>query len=177
MLASGRLLEYQVIGRHLPSEANPTPKLYRMRIFAPNDVVAKSRFWYFLTKLKKVKKANGEIVSLNKIAEKNPLRVKNFGIWIRYDSRSGTHNMYKEYRELSRTDAVEALYQDMSSRHRARFRSIHILRVVEIEKSDDVKRPYIKQLITKDLTFPLPHRLPKLNNKKVFSANRPSTFA
>lgn len=67
MSASGRLQEYQVIGRHLPSEANPTPKLYRMRIFAPNDVVAKSRFWYFLTKLKKVKKANGEIVSLNKV--------------------------------------------------------------------------------------------------------------
>ena len=63
----GRLQEYQVIGRHLPTEANPTPKLYRMRIFAPNDVVAKSRFWYFLMKLKKVKKANGEIVSLNKV--------------------------------------------------------------------------------------------------------------
>lgn len=67
MLASGRLQEYQVIGRHLPSETNPTPKLYRMRIFAPNEVVAKSRFWYFLTKLKKVKKANGEIISLNKV--------------------------------------------------------------------------------------------------------------
>jgi hypothetical protein len=39
--------------------------LYRMRIFAPNTVVAKSRFWYFLMKLRKVKKANGEIVSLN----------------------------------------------------------------------------------------------------------------
>jgi hypothetical protein len=38
-----------------------------MRIFAPNDVIAKSRFWYFLAKLKKVKKANGEIVSLNKV--------------------------------------------------------------------------------------------------------------
>merc|ERR1711977_584014 len=31
-----------------------------------------------------------------------PRKVKNFGIWIRYDSRSGTHNMYKEYREMSR---------------------------------------------------------------------------
>lgn len=36
-----------------------------MRIFAPNQVVAKSRFWYFLTKLRKVKKGNGEIVSVN----------------------------------------------------------------------------------------------------------------
>ena len=63
--STGRLNEYQVIGRHLPTETNPTPKLYRMRIFAPNTVVAKSRFWYFLMKLRKVKKANGEIVSLN----------------------------------------------------------------------------------------------------------------
>jgi hypothetical protein len=62
---AGRLTEYQVIGRHLPTEANPAPKLYRMRIFAPNTVVAKSRFWYFLMKLRKVKKANGEIVSVN----------------------------------------------------------------------------------------------------------------
>jgi Ribosomal proteins 50S-L18Ae/60S-L20/60S-L18A len=42
------LHEYQVVGRHLPTDADPTPKIYRMRIFAPNEVVAKSRFWYFL---------------------------------------------------------------------------------------------------------------------------------
>ena len=42
------LQEYQVVGRHLPTESDPTPKIYRMRIFAPNEVVAKSRFWYFL---------------------------------------------------------------------------------------------------------------------------------
>ena len=60
------------------------------------------------------------------ISEKHPLKVKNFGVWIRYDSRSCTHNMYKEYREMSRTGAVEALYSDMAARHRARFRSIHV---------------------------------------------------
>jgi large subunit ribosomal protein L18Ae len=173
---TGRLTEYQVIGRHLPTEATPAPKLYRMRIFAPNTVVAKSRFWYFLMKLRKVKKANGEIVSLNVIHEKRPLKVKNFGIWIRYDSRSGTHNMYKEYREMSRTDAVEALYQDMAARHRSRFRSIHILKVIEIEKTDDVKRPYIKQLLTKNLKFPLPHRVSKAAGTKIFTSKRPSTF-
>ena len=54
------------------------------------------------------------------------MKVKNFGIWLRYDSRSGTHNMYKEFRELSRADAVKSLYQDMAARHRARFRSIHV---------------------------------------------------
>jgi large subunit ribosomal protein L18Ae len=42
------LQEYQVVGRPLPTDAHPTPPIYRMRIFAPNEVVAKSRFWYFL---------------------------------------------------------------------------------------------------------------------------------
>lgn len=27
---------------------------------------------------------------------------------------------------MSRTDAVESIYQDMAARHRARFRSIHV---------------------------------------------------
>lgn len=58
-----------MVGRHLPSEQNPTPKLYRMRIFAPNTVVAKSRFWYFLMKLRKVKKSNGEIISVNVVRD------------------------------------------------------------------------------------------------------------
>ncbi|KAL9620431.1 MAG: hypothetical protein Q9160_005016 [Pyrenula sp. 1 TL-2023] len=148
-----------------------------MRIFASNTVVAKSRFWYFMSKLRKLKKANGEIISLNVINEKRPTKVKNFGIWIRYNSRSGTHNMYKEYREMSRTDAVERLYQDMAARHRARFGSIHIIKVVEIENTDQIRRPYIKQLLTKDLKFPLPHRVPKGSSKKIFAAKRPSTFA
>lgn len=170
----GRLNEYQVIGRRLPSEKEPEPKLYRMRIFAPNTVVAKSRFWYFLTSLRRIKKANGEIVSINQIHEKRPTKVKNFGVWVRYDSRSGTHNMYKEYRELSRVGAVDALYQDMAARHRARFRSIHILKVVELEKNEDVRRQYIKQLLVPGLKFPLPHRVQK--SKAVFSAHRPTTF-
>ncbi|EKM76919.1 hypothetical protein AGABI1DRAFT_86957 [Agaricus bisporus var. burnettii JB137-S8] len=166
--------EFQVIGRHLPTESDPNPKIYRMRIFAPNEVVAKSRFWYFLRQLSKVKKASGEIIGVNVILEKRPLRVKNFGIWLRYDSRSGTHNMYKEFRELSRADAVKSLYQDMAARHRARFRSIHILRVVEVEKADDIRRPYIKQLLTPNLKFPLPHRIRKA--RSTFVAKRPSTF-
>jgi large subunit ribosomal protein L18Ae len=52
-----------------------------------------------------------------------------------------------------------------------------ILKVVELEKNEDVKRPYMRQLMTKDLSFPLPHRVPKISTKKIFSAKRPSTFA
>ena len=56
-----------MVGRHLPTEKDATPKLFRMRLFAPNEVVAKSRFWYFMRKLKKVKKVNGEIVGINEV--------------------------------------------------------------------------------------------------------------
>lgn len=40
------------------------------------------------------------------VYEKKPLQIKNFGIWLRYNSRSGTHNMYKEYRDLTTGAAV-----------------------------------------------------------------------
>lgn len=177
MTAKLHLTEYQIIGRRLPCEKEPVPKLYRMKIFAPNKVIAKSRFWYFLKKLRKIKKHAGEIISLNEIHEKRPFKVKNFGIWLRFDSHSGTHNMYKEYREISRAAAVKALYQDMASRHRSRFRSIQILKVVELEKTSDIKRLYIRQYLNSKIKFPLPHRYPKSFIKKtIFSAKRPSTF-
>lgn len=57
-----QLREYKVVGRCLPTPKCHTPPLYRMRIFAPNHVVAKSRFWYFVSQLKKMKKSSGEIV-------------------------------------------------------------------------------------------------------------------
>lgn len=54
--------------------------------------------------------------------------------------------------------------------------NLQILKVVELEKSDDVRRPYIKQLLVKGLKFPLPHRVNKKAGKKVFASKRPSTF-
>ncbi|KAJ9078708.1 60S ribosomal protein L20B [Entomophthora muscae] len=174
----GKFNEYQVIGRKLPTEREPIPKLFRMSLFAPNETVAKSRYWYFLKKVSKVKKASGEIVSIKQVHEKKPLVVKNFGIWLRYDSRSGTHNMYKEYREMTRAAAVEACYLDMAARHRARFRSVQIIRVAEV-KAADVRRAYIQQLLKPKLRFPLPHRSLKPALKKhrsLFIAQRPSTF-
>lgn len=50
-----------MVGRRIPTQKDPHPQLYRMRIFAPDVVSAKSRFWYFTKKLKRVKKSTGEI--------------------------------------------------------------------------------------------------------------------
>lgn len=115
-----------MIGRKLPTEKERVTPLYKMRIFAPDRIVAKSRFWYFLRQLKKFKKSTGEIVNLKEIPEKTPVIIKNFGIWLRYDSRSGTHNMYREYRDLSVSGAVTQCYRDMGARHRARAHAIQV---------------------------------------------------
>ena len=41
-----RLHQYQVCGRHLPSEKEPEPTIYRMKLWAPDPVRAKSKFWW-----------------------------------------------------------------------------------------------------------------------------------
>ena len=43
------------------------------------------------------------------ISEKNSRYVKNFGMWIKYNSRSGTHNMYREYRDTNLNSAIDTL--------------------------------------------------------------------
>ncbi|KAH7839649.1 hypothetical protein Vadar_006836 [Vaccinium darrowii] len=57
--------QYQVVGRGLPLETDGDPKIYRMKLWATNKVRAKSKFWYFLRKLKKVRKSNGQIIAIN----------------------------------------------------------------------------------------------------------------
>merc|ERR1712198_35379 len=139
------------------SESNPNPPLYRCRLFAPDHVVAKSRFWYFVSQLRKMKKAPGETVYCGLVHEKTPLKVKNFGIWLRYDSRSGTHNMYREYRDLTVSGAVTQCYRDMGARHRARAHSVQIMRVETVNASK-CRRPATLQYHNAKLKFPfLPH--------------------
>ena len=47
----------------MPSDSQPHPSVYRVRLFAPDPVAAKSRFWYFVSYYKKVNKTAGEIIS------------------------------------------------------------------------------------------------------------------
>jgi len=172
------LREYQVVGRRKPSEADQSPAVYRMRIFATNDVTAKSRFWYVLKQTHKMKKASGEILSVNELKEARPKKVKNFGIAARYDSRTGTHNLYKEFRDVTRVGAVSQFYKDMAGRHRARFRSIQIIGVAEIAAAK-CKRPNIIQFHSSKIKFPTPHRVLRVGDKQhasKFRATRPSTI-
>ena len=60
------------------------------------------------------------------IFEKKPDSVKNFGIWIRYNSRTDPVNMYKEYRDTTLCGAIAQMYLEMAGRHRARASSVQV---------------------------------------------------
>lgn len=102
--------QFYVVGRALPSETVPKPQLYRIRVFARDPVLARSKFWYHMKRQYKVRKVQGEIVSTNEIFEKTTNSVKNYGIVLRYLTRTLTVNMYKEYRATTLCNAMSAMY-------------------------------------------------------------------
>eukprot|EP00441_Pelagodinium_beii_P047488 CAMPEP_0197623480 /NCGR_PEP_ID=MMETSP1338-20131121/3477_1 /TAXON_ID=43686 ORGANISM="Pelagodinium beii, Strain RCC1491" /NCGR_SAMPLE_ID=MMETSP1338 /ASSEMBLY_ACC=CAM_ASM_000754 /LENGTH=190 /DNA_ID=CAMNT_0043193463 /DNA_START=33 /DNA_END=605 /DNA_ORIENTATION=- len=186
------LHQYQVVGRRQPTEADPVPQIYRMRLFAKNEVMAKSRFWYFLHQIDKMKRSTGEILAVNEIREKNRRIVNNYGIQIRYNSRSGTHNMYKEFRDVTMCAAMERLYMDMAGRHRARKSSIQVRDAkivkagVRALKRSSGEEPVeacsslsVKPFLDSKIKFPLAHRIPRATSRRyrtTFKTNRPTTF-
>jgi len=169
---------YEVVGRNKPTAKNVHPQIFRMKIFAQNKPVAVSRFWYFLAMLNKSKSTTGEILQCEEILEHKKTQIKNYAITIRYNSRSGTHNMYREYRDVSLNGAVDQMYTEMASRHAARRQSIWILNAGVI-KASQVRRENNKQFIDSRIRFRVNSRVPRPSTKafrKVFSATRPATF-
>ncbi|ERE81657.1 60S ribosomal protein L18a-like protein [Cricetulus griseus] len=138
-----------------------------MRIFALNHVVAKSRFWSQLKKMK----SSGEIVHCGEVRPEVPLQVKNFAIWLHYDSRNGTYNMCREYWDLT----VTQCYRDMGAQHCARTHCIHIMKVEEIA-SGKCQRPAVKQFHDSKIKFLLPHRVLRCQHKPHFTTKRLNTF-
>jgi large subunit ribosomal protein L18Ae len=174
-----RFHQYQVVGRHLPTEHEPEPKVYRMKLFATDHVRAKSKFWYFMKRLHRVKKANGQILACNEIFEKKATAVQNYGIWVRYQSRTGTHNAYKEYRDLTLNGAVDQLYSEMASRHRTRFPYLHIIKTA-IVAPKDCKRANITEFHNSKIRFPLVNKMKRSalkSFKTTFKGARPDVAA
>ena len=181
MTVAGLMKQYQVVGRKAATDDHPNPEAYRMIIFAPNPVIAKSKFWYYMHQFRKMKKTTGEIIDCVELVEKNDRIVKNYGIWLRYNSRSGTHNMYREFRDVKLTGAVTQLYDEMAGRHRARPRSIQIIRTGTV-KAADLKRNNGMQYAASKVKFPLPHRVTsgkrdqKALSSRTFTTVRPTTY-
>jgi large subunit ribosomal protein L18Ae len=118
---------------------------------------------------------------LTQITEKKPQSVTTYGIWMRYDSRTGHHNLYKEFRDVSVCGAVSKMYQDMASRHRSRFTNIQIVRTAQVPTNLMLKGKKmfrLGQYMDKDCKFPLHHRVMRPMSKsfkKTFVPRRPRT--
>lgn len=149
--------KYVLCGRRLPSESHPDPEVYRMTIYAPNEVVAQSRFWGQLNSLKKLKRSHGELVDLQEVQEDDTY-VKNFGVTLRYRSRTGQHNMYREVRETTSARAIEQVLSIMAGNYRARYSAVHIIDVSEL-KEEDLRREHTISFNDHKAHFPHPFPL------------------
>jgi large subunit ribosomal protein L18Ae len=107
--------------------------------------------WDFSSSLGIVSLFFASFLVYSQIVEKKPLTVKNYCIFLRYDSRTGTHNVKKEYRDVSICGAVQQMCMqlrfcfflvsirslssdydsftdnEMASRHAAQRTGIHII--------------------------------------------------
>merc|ERR1711920_1213381 len=100
----------------------------------------------------------GQLVACNEITDRSPTTVSNYAIWIRYQSRTGYHNMYKEFRDTTLNGAVEQMYTEMASRHRVRLPCIQIIKTAEV--ADDMcKRVGTTQFHDEKLSFPMMRKI------------------
>ena len=151
------LKHYQVVGRATPTEAEPNPTVYKFEVFAPNFVVAKSKFWTLMRDKHKVKAPKGDVLSC-KVVKDRKIAARNYSVDIAYYSQAcGYTQMTKEFRDVSRAGAVSQAYNDLASKHRARYQSIDVLGVKSIEGST-CRRPFVAQFNDPKLKFPLFHR-------------------
>merc|ERR1719281_1141986 len=156
---AGRVHHYELVGRAAPTEKIPVPKIFKMKLFAKNAVIARSKFWYFMKKINKAKKSGGEILRQVEIFDRKPTTVTNYGIWLRYNSRTDTHNMYKEYRDVTINGAVSQMIAEMAGRHRAEASSIQILKTAVIANKD-CRRAHVIQMLPQNLKYPMVRQVP-----------------
>lgn len=167
--------QFWVVGRQLHSEANPNPTCFRVRVFAKNEVLARSQFWYEMKRQNKVRKCQGEIVNVSEIFERKTNSVKVYGIVFKYLTRTGIVNMYKEFRTNSLCNAVSQLYNEVAGRHSGRAESIHIIKTLVVQRNE-IKRAAPYEYAKTNLKFPkmsFIKRAPTAAHKSTFTAKRP----
>merc|ERR1712166_1289689 len=172
-----RVNQYYVVGRRLPTEECAAPTLYRIRVFGRDEVLARSKFWYHMKRQHKIRRIQGEIVSTSQIIEKRAGVMRNYGIFLRYDARTTTVNMYK-FRDVTLCGAVSQLYMEMSGRHSVRGETLQIIKTSIVADADAVREKTI-QFAKNNVRFPKTRtvkRAPTNAIKTTFKADRPTLF-
>ena len=169
---------FLVFGRRLPTDANPEPEVIVVRLFAPNAAIAKSKFWKLNKRDHKLKKRDAEIVRVTEVFDGNNTVPRNYGVYLKYRSRTGFHNTFKEYRATSLKEAVNQMYDEMGGAYKCSADRIQILQAHELAKEQlKVRNPKALQWVdTENLKFPLWKRSARPTHTKYkndFAANRP----
>ena len=158
------LKHYQVVGRATPTAEEPNPTVYKFEVFAPNFVVAKSRFWTLMRDKNKVKPTKGDVLSC-KVVKDRKIAARNYSVdCVYYSQKCGYTQMTKEFRDVSRAGAVSQAYNDLASKHRARYHNVDVLGVKSIPDSE-CRRAYTIQFQNAKLAFPLIRRRVQPNRK------------
>lgn len=164
--------QFVVLGRRLPSEKEPNPEIYKMTIFAPNEIVAESRYWYFLNDLKKIKKSHGQTISVKKVVE-DESEVKNYAVQLRYRDCVGHHNMYREVREVCPSRAMQAIFHEMAGQYHVQYRDIQIIKFDEIKNHEDIRREKVLMMMpTEHHEVKFPHPFPESHGKRLAREHR-----
>ncbi|EHY66036.1 large subunit ribosomal protein L18Ae [Nematocida ausubeli] len=128
--------EYKVLASEKPSAANPVPQIFANNVFAPNEIIARSKTFNLLRKQYKIKLATGVVLKMEEVPQHNDGKVRTFGVRAAYIIKRKTVNVHKEIRALSRAEAVFSLWQDLRSRHSVRPETVGIIEVTEIATKD-----------------------------------------
>lgn len=152
--SNSTISEFKIQGTRKPTAKDPQPQLFVANVFAPNSVVAESKFWKILNKQYKIKQSNG-IIARNEVVEQDKdCVVKNYGINFTYRTRTGLLNGYKEFRHITRTLAVETLYNEFGSKHKLNQHEFYIVSIKQLEDSE-VTKARILSYVGKDVHFPI----------------------
>ena len=170
------LQQYLVIGRPYPTKDFPNPPAVRVQVFAHDEIIAKSKFWTVAKRIARLKKAHGEILAVKHVIEPEPTRVKNYGVWLTYRSVRSSHNIYKEYRDVTTEGAIQKMYNELAGTHSTKVDDISIIKIAEIPESD-LKHKSVHQFAAEGVKFPIPKqsiRAAKPSQKRIFTAKRPT---
>lgn len=102
--------------------------------------------------------------------------MRNYGIYLRYLTRTIIVNMYKEYRDTTLCGAVSQMYMEMAGRHSAAKESIQIIRTSVVPDSE-CRRGNTAQFAKQNVKFPKTVNLKRPPTKSLsstFKAVRPT---
>ncbi|KAL0264013.1 UNVERIFIED_CONTAM: hypothetical protein PYX00_010967 [Menopon gallinae] len=163
MWRCGGIKEYRIYGSKIPTEQEVEPQIFFHDVFAKNEIVARSRFNNLMKTRYKIKPGKLVVLKIEELLEDiKDMKIKNYGIQLVYRSKKGIHNMYKEFRSISRCKAVEMLFNDMAGRHKAKRDDIKIVSVKELA-TEELRRDKVIQFTKENVMYPIFKK--KLNSK------------